>query len=139
MLVTRRQADSGRATIHRVLARQSKFSRKSAGAKTEEQIVAANVDTILIVASLQHEFNPRRIERYVSLAWEGGACPVLVLNKCDLCDDSAIAAADAAVAALGVTCVVASAARGDGISQLSELTRGTTFVETCALLGSSAV
>jgi ribosome biogenesis GTPase / thiamine phosphate phosphatase len=128
-----------RATIHRVLKRSSKFSRKSAGTKTEEQIVAANVDTLLLVTSLQQEFNLRRVERYLALAWESGARPVVVLNKCDLCDVSAIGEAEAAVTALGVTCVVASAVRGDGISQLGDLIGASGAEKTCAFLGSSGV
>jgi len=66
--------------------RRSKFSRKTAGKKTEEQIVAANVDTVLLVSSLNLEFNARRIERYLTLAWESGAGPIVVLNKADLCE-----------------------------------------------------
>ena len=128
-----------RATIHRVLTRRSKFSRKSAGTRTEEQIVAANVDTLLVVTSLQQEFNLRRVERYLSLAWDSGARPVVVLNKCDLCEVSAIADAEAALAALRVPWVVASATRGDGILQIADLVSGAPSVKTCAFLGSSGV
>jgi ribosome biogenesis GTPase len=117
-----------RAIIHRVLARRTKFSRNAAGKKTEEQIVAANVDTLFVVASLQHEFNARRLERYLTLAWDSGARPVVVLNKADLCDLTTISEAEAAVAALGVKVIVASASRGDGIPQLRELVRGAASV-----------
>ena len=54
---------------------------------TEEQVVAANIDTVFLVAGLDHDFNPRRIERYLLVAWESGATPVIVLNKADLVDD----------------------------------------------------
>ena len=74
----------GAATIHRVLARQSCFSRAAAGRSTEVQIVAANIDTVLIVTSCNRDFNLRRIERYLALAWESGARPVVVVNKADL-------------------------------------------------------
>jgi len=124
-----------RAILHRVLARRSKFSRKAAGKKTEEQIVAANVDTLFVVASLHHEFNPRRIERYLTLAWDSGARPVVVLNKADLCDPASIHEAEATIAGLGVSSVVASATRGDGVSQLHAHVRG----GTVAFLGSSGV
>lgn len=124
-----------RALIHRVLARRSKFSRKAAGKKTEEQIVASNVDTLFIVASLHHEFNPRRIERYLTLAWDSGARPVVILNKADLCDLVAIHEAEAAIAGLGVSSVVASATRGDGVPQLHAHIRA----GTVAFLGSSGV
>jgi len=125
-----------RSTIHFVFARRSKFSRKSAGKKTEEQIVAANVDTVLLVSSLNREFNARRIERYLTLAWESGARPVVVLNKADLCENVAEVRAAAEEAAMGVRTVVASVVTGEGIDELREMVRtgGTT-----ALLGSSGV
>src|SRR5262249_26123162 len=113
-VLVRQHEGAPRAVIHRVLARRSKFSRKSAGEKTQEQIVVANVGVIFVVASLQHEFNLRRIERYVTLAWDSGARPIVVLNKADLAGDSEITDAEAALAALGVSCIVASATRGDG-------------------------
>src|SRR4030043_332569 len=75
--------------IHAVLPRKSKFSRKVAGERTEEQIVSANVDTVFIVSGLDggRNFNLRRIERYLTLTWSSGATPVMVLNKVDLCND----------------------------------------------------
>jgi ribosome biogenesis GTPase len=124
-----------RATIHCVLPRTSKFSRKIAGTKTEEQIVAANIDTLLIVASLQHQFNHRRMERYLSLAWESGASPVVVLNKADLCEESAWRQVQSEIALLRVRVLTTSAFRGDGIAQLREIAR----TGTSALLGSSGV
>ena len=126
---------SGRLTIHRVLERRNKFSRKTAGRKTGEQIVAANVDTILLVTSMHQEFNLRRVERYLSLAWESGARPVVVLNKCDLCGEDAIWEVKAEIAKLGVSGLLTSALRGDGIELLREIVRA----GTSALLGSSGV
>ena len=75
--------------IQAVLPRKSKFSRKVAGELTEEQIVSANIDTVFIVSGLDggRNFNLRRIERYLTLAWSSGATPVIVLNKVDLCPD----------------------------------------------------
>ena len=78
-----------RARIQAVLPRQSKFARKTAGAKTEAQIVGANVDTIFLVTSLNQDFNLRRVERYLATIWESGARPVLILSKADLCADGA--------------------------------------------------
>ena len=115
------RSDEGRATIHRVLQRKSKFSRKIAGKKTEEQIVAANVDVVFLVSSLNSEFNLRRIERYVTLAWESGAQPVIVLNKCDLCENPEELRSQAEAAAIGVRVILASAFRGDGISEIREM------------------
>ena len=65
------------ATIHYVLRRENKFSRKIAGPKTEEQILAANVDAVFLVSGLDSDFNLRRIERYLTLVWESGAHPQL--------------------------------------------------------------
>jgi len=125
-----------RSTIHFVFERRSKFSRKTAGKKTEEQIVAANVDTVFLVSSLNRELNARRIERYLTLAWESGARPIVVLNKSDLCDNIAELREKAEEAAMGVRTIVASTVSGDGIAELREIVRtgGTT-----ALLGSSGV
>jgi ribosome biogenesis GTPase len=141
------RSGEGRATIHRVLNRKSKFSRKIAGKKTEEQIVAANVDVVFLVSSLNSEFNLRRLERYVTLAWESGARPVIVLNKCDLCEDAERFREEAQAAANGVRVVLASAFRGDGISEIRELMRSGSenasgaaqAAVTAALLGSSGV
>jgi ribosome biogenesis GTPase len=125
-----------RATIHRLLARRTKFSRKTAGKKTEEQIVAANIDTLLLVSSLNREFNPRRLERYLSLAWESGARPILILNKADACADAKSLLTDAESASLGVRILLTSALRGDGIAELRQIVRE---AGTTALLGSSGV
>ena len=73
--------------FHSLLERQSLFRRKAAGSKVAEQLIAANVDTLFIVTSLNDDFNLGRIERYLSLANEAGAEPVIVLSKADLCDD----------------------------------------------------
>ena len=137
------RSGEGRATIHHVLKRKSKFSRKIAGKKTEEQIVAANVDVVFLVSSLNSEFNLRRMERYVTLAWESGARPVIVLNKCDLAENAKELGKQAADAALGVTVILTSAFRGDGIAEIREIMSGGTKKNgasmTAALLGSSGV
>ncbi|MGH9311374.1 MAG: GTPase RsgA, partial [Vicinamibacterales bacterium] len=78
----------GDARIRAVLPRRSRFSRKAAGDVTEEQVVAANVDTVFLVGGLDHNFNPRRLERYLLVAQESGASPVIVLNKADVLPDA---------------------------------------------------
>ena len=147
VLASTRKEES-RATIHRVLNRRSKFSRKIAGKKTEEQIVAANVDVVFIVSSLNSEFNLRRLERYVTLAWESGATPVIVLNKCDLCENAEEFRADGEAAATGVRVILTSAFRGDGVRELREIMEresqetasgSARSAVTAALLGSSGV
>ena len=75
------------ATIEAILPRRSQFSRKVAGELTEEQVVAANIDTVFLVMGLDRDYNPRRLERYLMLAYESGASPVVLLSKADLADD----------------------------------------------------
>ena len=73
--------------IHHVLERRSVVSRAAAGRAVEEQVVAANVDTIFLVTALPEDVNARRLERYLTMVWDGGATPVVVVNKSDLSDD----------------------------------------------------
>ena len=75
------------AVIHKVLPRKSVFIRKAAGKNCMEQVVAANIDTIFLCMALNRDFNIRRLERYLSMAWDSGAVPVIILTKIDLCDD----------------------------------------------------
>lgn len=98
-----------KATIHALLPRKSKFSRKVAGLTTEEQIVASNVDTIFLVNALNADFNIRRIERYILSAWESGANPVIILSKADLCEDIEKKIAEVESVALGVPILPISA------------------------------
>ncbi len=124
----------GTATIHAILPRLSKFTRKIAGKTIEEQVIAANINTIFLVNGLDNDFNLRRIERYLTLAWESGANPVIVLNKADLCDDIAQKVALAETVALGVPVHVVSAVTGQGLEELpAYLSSGVTV----AFLGSS--
>lgn len=128
--------EEGRATIHGILPRISKFSRKVAGLTTEEQIVAANVDTVFIVAALNADFNVRRIERYILTTWESGASPVIVLNKADLCEDIEAKVKDTDSVAIGVPIHVVSAEQSIGLEGLSSYIKEG---KTVALLGSSGV
>src|SRR5258708_5339651 len=86
-------AGGGDARIKAVLPRTTHFSRRAAGNPTEQQVVAANIDVVFLVSGLDHDFNPRRIERYLLTAFESGATPVIVLNKSDLVDEPAAFAA----------------------------------------------
>ncbi|HEY9723849.1 MAG TPA: ribosome small subunit-dependent GTPase A [Oscillatoriaceae cyanobacterium] len=124
----------GRGLIHAVLPRGSKFSRKAAGSPATEQVVATNVTTLFLVNALNHDFNLRRLERYLTLAWESGANPVVVLNKADLCAELPERIAACEAIALGAPVHAVSAATGEGLEVLaSYLGTG----ETVALLGSS--
>lgn len=135
-VVLRRRGDEPRATITEVLPRAGSFSRKEAGETTAEQVVAANIDVVFVVTALDADFSPRRIERYLLLAREGGARPVVLLTKPDLCAD--VPAAVAAVAEVtGATPVhVVGPRTGAGMAQLAAYVVSGT---TCALLGSSGV
>jgi len=87
VMVERVDGNYGRTVIHKVLHRRSALMRKVAGAETSGQIIAANIDTIFICMSLNADFNIRRIERYLTMAWDSMASPVIVLTKADLCND----------------------------------------------------
>src|SRR6266496_1557230 len=128
--------DEGRATIHRILSRRSKFSRNSAGDKTSEQIVAANIDTVFLVSSLNRDLNPRRIERYLAMSWESGARPVILLNKSDLCEDPEREVLRVKVVASGAPVHVISALTRRGMEALDSYLGP---AQTVALLGSSGV
>lgn len=73
--------EGGNAIIHQILPRKSCITRKAAGNARQEQLVAANVDTIFLCMSLNNDFNLRRLERYLAIAWDSGAIPVIVLTK----------------------------------------------------------
>jgi len=125
-----------RGVIQAVLPRRSKFSRKVAGDETDEQIVAANIDTVFLMMGLDRDFSLRRIERYLATAHEGGANPVIVLNKTDLCDD-VDAMVDEVEAAAGGAPVVAVSTKRD--AQLDAIQPYLAPGRTIALLGSSGV
>lgn len=128
--------EEGRGTIQALLPRKSAFQRKVAGVITEEQVIAANIDTVFIVCGLDGNFNPRRIERYLSLAWESGAMPVVLLNKADVCEDAAERQEEVEAIAIGVPVHAISAVRNEGLDVLRDyFPHG----KTAAFLGSSGV
>ncbi len=122
--------------IETVLPRKSKFSRKVSGDETVEQVIAANFDTVFIFSSLNQNYNLRRIERYLVLAWESGAIPVVILSKSDLCDDVEEKVYEVRNSAPGVDVCAVSALTGDGLEQVKEYFKPG---KTVALLGSSGV
>jgi ribosome biogenesis GTPase len=127
-----------RATIHAVLPRRSRFSRKVAGRRTEEQVVSANIDTVFIVSGLDggRNLSLRRIERYLALARSSGATPVVVLNKVDLCPDVDSLIREVEDIAPGTAIHPVSATEMIG---LDALRRYLTERHTVAFLGSSGV
>lgn len=135
--------DSGDSQIIKTLERRSKFARNdlsghAAGyVKTvKEQVVAANFDYVFIMASLNHDFNIKRIERYLTLAWQSGAIPVIVLTKADLTDDFTEQVRAVEKIASGVGIYAASAKTGYGIDKLSDYLKPR---KTIVFLGSSGV
>ncbi len=127
---------TGALVIHAVLPRRSHFSRNAAGQETRQQVLAANVDTVLITTALDHDFNPRRLERYAAMAWSSGAQPVILLTKTDCCPSIAQFLAEAREAAPGMPVHAVSAVSGQGLEALEVyLQPGATV----ALLGSSGV
>jgi len=123
-------------TIQAVLPRRSAFSRKAAWSATEEQVLAANLDAVFVVSALNGDLSLRRLERYLTLAWESGATPVLVLTKADLCDDVGAALLSVEQVALGVGTHAVSNLTGEGLEELGPYL---TPAKTIALLGSSGV
>jgi ribosome biogenesis GTPase len=135
-VVVRRRGDESRAAVVAVLPRSGYFSRKVAGAVTDEQVVAANVDGAFIVTSLDADFSPRRLERYLLVAREGGVEPVVLLTKPDVCTDVPARVAEAVQVAGSAPVLVVSPNSGEGMTDVVALvTRGRTYV----LLGSSGV
>jgi ribosome biogenesis GTPase / thiamine phosphate phosphatase len=128
--------DEVKAIIHAVLPRRTVLSRNAAGRRTEEQVLAANIDTIVLVQGLDQDFNVRRLERQMVMARASGAEPLVVLNKADLVPDAAGFQARVRAALPGVEVLAASALDETGLGDLrGRLRPGRTHV----LLGSSGV
>jgi len=137
-VVIKQQNNEQKAVIHAILPRKSKFSRKVSGERTDEQIVSANVDNVFIVSGMDggRNFNLRRIERYLTLAWSSGATPVIILNKVDLCTDIDAHVHQVGTIAPGIAIHPVSAKKRTGIESLKPyLSRG----KTTAFLGPSGV
>ncbi len=124
-----------RGIVRAVLPRRTRFARKEPWL-TEEQVVAANVDTAFLVTDCGRDFKPRRLERYLTATWDSGADPVVILAKSDLAEDVAETVGEAEAVALGVPVHPVSSNTGEGLEELEpHLLPG----RTVALLGSSGV
>lgn len=127
--------NDGPAVIRSLFPRKSCFIRKAAGREKKEQVVAANIDTVLICMSLNQNFNLRRLERYLSIAYDSGAAPVVVLTKSDLCADTASRIDDVRRTAPGVD-VLAISSRSEAYAAVMQyILPG----KTVAFIGSSGV
>lgn len=125
-----------KAAIHAVLPRKTKFSRKKAGETTVEQIVAANVDTVFLMSSLNQELNLRRIERYMAMAWDNNVKPVILLSKADLCEDIYVKLVEVQDRFPGIDVHIVSATQKAGLDELQQHFEGN---KTIAVVGSSGV
>lgn len=122
------------AMIHSVMSRRSVITRQAAGTVVAKQVIAANVDTLFLVSALNDDYNVRRMERYLIMAWNSGATPVILLTKQDLCEDAEVRIAEMEKAAPGVSVHAVSALMDHGReSLLPYIGRG----QTVALTGSS--
>ena len=124
----------GNAVIHHVLPRRSCFLRKAAGDARSEQLVAANIDTVFLCMALNRDFNLRRLERYLSTAWDSGARPVIVLTKADLCPDLEDRLSAVGSVAMGVEVLSTTMKEAGGYDPIRPYIRSG---ETVAFIGSS--
>ncbi|MDO8802629.1 ribosome small subunit-dependent GTPase A [Phenylobacterium sp.] len=126
----------GAATIEAVLPRRTVLTRRAADSLGKLQVIAANIDVVFVVSSMNADLNPRRIERYLAAAWQSGARPVVVLTKSDLSDDPTGEAAEIVALADGAPVLLVSARDGVGLAPLlAQVAPG----EVCVLIGSSGV
>jgi ribosome biogenesis GTPase len=125
-----------RTQIRFLLPRRTAFFRKQAGTAIGRQVIASNIDTVCLVSGLDADFNPRRIERYLAVAWESGANPVIILNKADICTEVSARLNEVRSLAPGIPVFAASATDGLGMEFILSCA-GTG--QTIALLGSSGV
>jgi ribosome biogenesis GTPase / thiamine phosphate phosphatase len=128
--------DGSDLVVERVLPRRSSFVRKAAGLRAEVQLVAANVDPVLVVTAVGDDFNPRRLERYIAAVAAGGAEPVIVVNKADRDHTRAALRSEIAAIAPAVRVAFTSALAERGVDDLNELLQPGA---TVALVGSSGV
>lgn len=136
VMLDREDDSEGNAMIHHVLSRKSAFIRKAAGTTDDEQVVAANIDTVFICMSLNKDFNLRRLERYLSIGWDSGATPVVVLTKADLCDELETRLMEAETVCIGAQVLVTSAMEADGYTAIVPYIGEN---QTVAFIGSSGV
>jgi ribosome biogenesis GTPase len=136
VMLDRQGSNTGNAVIHHVLQRKSVFTRKAAGTANDEQVIAANIDIVFICMSLNADFNLRRVERYLAVAWDSRAAPVIVLTKSDLCGDAESRLEEVSSVAPGVDVILCSSENADGLDSVKpRILPG----KTIAFIGSSGV
>ncbi len=112
------ESSSGNAIIHHVLTRKSAFARAAAGTEPQTQVVAANIDVVFICMSLNNDYNLSRLERYLSVAWDSRATPVVVLTKSDLCQSLPEILTEISAVAPGTDIVTTSSHSPDSCEKL---------------------
>lgn len=136
VMLDRSGAEDGYAIIHHILTRKSSIERKAVGTHHDTQIVAANMDIVFLCMALNHDYNLRRLERYLSVAWDSRSIPVVILTKADLCHNLEEKVAEVSSIAIGVDVLVTSAITDDGYDSVrSYIQPGKTVV----FIGSSGV
>ena len=136
VMLDRSESGSGNAIIHHLLKRKSLFERKAAGKGQETQLIAANIDTVFICMALNSDYNLRRLERYLSITWAGGAIPVVVLTKADLCLEQEAKLAEVATVAASADILVTSSLTEEGYRPIRNYIK---TGKTVAFVGSSGV
>jgi ribosome biogenesis GTPase / thiamine phosphate phosphatase len=136
VMLDRNENTSGNAIIHNVLTRKSALIRKAPGKSNDEQIIAANIDTVFICMSLNNDFNLRRVERYLGIVWDSGAFPVIVLTKADLCNDLKQKLVELDTVACGVDVLITSSMNDEGYLCFKNYLG---YSKTIAFIGSSGV
>lgn len=136
VMIDRPTDENGVAIIHQLLTRKSLFERKAAGTANNRQIVAANIDVVFICMSLNNDYNLRRLERYLAIAWDSMAIPVVVLTKADLCNNLEQRLAEVSAVAIGIDVIPTSFLTDEGIAEIRGLVGEG---KTAACIGSSGV
>lgn len=136
VLLDRADNKNGDAIIHKVLSRKSYFSRKIAGSRFDTQVVASNIDYIFICMALNNDFNINRLERYIAVAWDSMAIPVIVLTKSDLCENIDERLREVNEVAIGIEVLVTSSLNENGYEKVKEYIKNGI---TIAFIGSSGV
>ncbi len=136
VMIDRMDGTAGNAIINHILTRKSVFVRKAAGTSNAAQIVAANIDIVFICMSLNADFNLRRLERFLSIAWDSRATPVIVLTKADLCDNLQQRLVEISSVSVGTDVIICSSMEENGYQSVADyIAKG----KTIAFIGSSGV
>lgn len=136
VLVDRLSNKNGEGIISRVLPRKSAVSRKVAGKRLDTQIIASNIDYLFICMSANNDFNLRRLERYITIGWDSGATPVIIITKIDLCDDIDRIRREIESIAFGIDTLYISAPQNEGIDSIYKYLG---IGKTIGFIGSSGV